>query len=119
MSKRFISRLIFSIAGIILPITLIWGSSPFPSLNASSSDVLLKSLPSIVTPATAAEVSNNDTILAERVAKVFLSACPLAEPGNNIQHEQCANKLAKSKTLQQLMPNEVHWGGKKSWVIST
>jgi hypothetical protein len=120
MSKRFLSRLLFSIAGIILPITLIWGSSTFQSLNASSSDFSIESVPSIVQPAIATEVSSDDdTILAGKVAKVFLSACPLTEPGDNIQREQCANKLAKSKILQQLMPDEVRWGGKKSLVIST
>jgi hypothetical protein len=116
MSRRFLSRLLFSIAGIILPITLIWGSSTFQSLKALSNHVLVESVSSIVQPATAKEVSNDDTVLATKVAKVFLSACPLAEPGDTIQHEQCANKLAKSKVLQQLMPSEVRWGGaKRAW----
>jgi hypothetical protein len=97
-----------------MPIALVWGSSAFQSLKSSSSNILVESLPSIFQPAIAIEVSNDDNILAGKVIKVFLSACPLAEPGDNIQHEQCANKLAKSNTLQQLMPDEVRWGGKKS-----
>jgi hypothetical protein len=113
MSKRLLYRLLFSIAGIILPITLIWGSSTIQSLETSSSLISLASLPSLVQPVTATEVSNDDTVLAGKIAKAFLSACPLAEPGDNNQREQCANKLAKSQILREVMPNEVRWGGAK------
>ena len=112
VSKRFLSRLLFSIAGILLPITLIWGSSALQSLQPLPSNVSSQSL-SIIQPAIATEVSNGDAALAAKIAKVFISACPIAEPGDNNAREQCAQKLAKNEILRESMAKEVRWGGQK------
>jgi hypothetical protein len=112
VSKRLLSRLLFSIAGIILPIILMWGSSTLQSRQSASSHISLQSL-SLIQPVTATEVSNRDAILATKIAKVLISACPIAEPGDNNAREQCAQKLANSQILRDSMATEVRWGGQK------
>jgi hypothetical protein len=113
VSKRLLSRLLYSIAGIFLPITLIWGFSTIQSLQ-SSPTIVSSQLESLVTqPATASEVRNKEVVLAEQIARVFVSSCPIADPGDDKARQQCAAKLAKSQLLRDSMPNEVKWGGQK------
>jgi hypothetical protein len=113
MSKRVLSRFLYSIAGIFLPIILMWGFSTIQSLSSApkSSSSQLSSL--ITQPALATEASNKEVVLAEKIAKVFISACPIADPGDNKAREQCAQKLAKNQLLRDSMLQEVRWGGQK------
>ena len=113
VSKRIVSRFLFSIVGFFLSVILVWESSQHQHLKLSSNLTSLQSLPSIIEPAAATEVGNVDATLAEKIANVFISSCPMVEPGDNNAQEQCANKLAKSQVLRDSMPDEVRWGGAK------
>ncbi len=113
MSKRLLSILLYLIAGIFLPVVIIWGFSAIKSLPPSPSVASSQSSSLVTQPEIATKVSNSDVVLAEKIAKVFISACPIAESGDNIAREQCAEKLAKNQILRDSMPNEVRWGGQK------
>jgi hypothetical protein len=93
--------------------TLIWGFSSIQSLSSAPSFVSSQ-LSSVVTqPVIATEASNKEVVLAGKIAKVFTSTCPIAEPGDNKAQELCAQKLSKNELLRDSMSKEVRWGGQK------
>jgi hypothetical protein len=103
----------YAIAGVFFPITFIWLLSTIQSPQ-SSPNIASSRVESLVTQsASASEVLSKEVVLAEQIAKVFASSCPISDPGDDKARQQCATKLAKNQLLRDSMPNEVKWGGQK------
>jgi hypothetical protein len=100
VSRRFISKIIFLIAGIILPIVMIWSCSNNQSINQS-----INQSPS--------QVISKDVNLATRIGKGIIESCPTVDSGDSKAQEQCAQKLAKFDLMRDSMAKEVLWGGQK------
>ena len=106
---RFRSKLLFFLASIVLPIALAWGCSSI--LPTSQSSLPGNEVPTSTTQSAA--VNTKAVQLATEIAKGIIAACPIADPGDDNAHNQCADKLSNLEPLRNAMVKEVRWGGQK------
>lgn len=99
---RFRSKLLVFLAGIILPIALIWGCSSGFSGNQTST-----------APTESNAIESKALAFATELGKSIIAACPIANPGDDDARNLCADKLAKLEILRNAMAKEVLWGGQK------